>query len=372
MKATGRIRDYDWVLVGLAFSICALGVLMIWSATHNAGRYLANLPTKQLEWIAFGVAIMVVLSLVDYHTILDQAPVLYLLAIAALVAVLLFGHTRFGAKRWLPIPGLGGGGQEGGFLQVSELVKLIIIIVLSRFLSEVRTDRLMLGDLIKVGVLTGVPLALILKQPDLGTALVLVPVAVVGAYLAGIRWQHAAALVLLAAMLVPVGWHFLKPYQKERITTFLRPEEDPKKSGYQILQSQIAVGSGGFWGKGLGNGSQNQLGFVPVRYSDFILAALGEELGFKGVFLTLLLYMALLLRLVHNAHRAKDRAGMFLVMGVAAVLGFHVFVNVAMVIGYMPVTGIPLPLMSYGGSATLFVFMALGLVMNVRIRRFVN
>ena len=173
--------------------------------------------------------------------------------------------------------------------------------------------------------------------------------------------------------MLPVGWHFLKPYQRERVTTFMRPEEDPKGSGYQILQSKIAVGSGGFWGKGLGHGSQNQLGFVPVRYSDFIMAALAEETGFAGVFaLRCCCTWLLLLRLVQNAQRAKDRAGMFLVMGVAAILGFHVLVNVAMVIGFMPVTGIPLPLMSYGGSATLFVFLALGLVMNVRLRRFVN
>jgi rod shape determining protein RodA len=209
-------------------------------------------------------------------------------------------------------------------------------------------------------------------QPDLGTALVLVPLAAVGAYLAGLQWKHSLAIVALAAIMVPVGYHFLKPYQRERVTTFLRPEDDPKGAGYQILQSKIAVGSGGFWGKGLGNGSQNQLGFVPVRYSDFILAALAEELGFAGVFVALLLYMFLLLRLVQNAQRAHDRAGMFLIMGVTAVLGFHVLVNVAMVIGAMPVTGIPLPLMSYGGSATLFVFLALGLVMNVRLRRFVN
>jgi len=221
-------------------------------------------------------------------------------------------------------------------------------------------------------VLTGLPLVLILLQPDLGTALVLVPVTVVGAFLAGIQWKHAVALLVLAALMLPIGWHVLKPYQKERIETFLRPEEDPRGSGYQILQSKIAVGSGGFWGKGIGRGSQNQGGFVPVRYSDFIMAALAEELGFAGVLVTLLLFMALLLRLVQNAQRANDRAGMFLVMGVAAVLGFHLFVNVAMVIGYMPVTGIPLPLLSYGGSATLFVFLALGLVMNVRERRFVD
>ena len=281
-----------------------------------------------------------------------------------LVTVLAVGHSRFGAKRWLPV--------LGQFLQVSELAKLIIIVALARFYTEVRTDELSLADLCKAGVLTAVPVGLILLQPDLGTALVLVPVAVVGAYLAGIQWKHAAVLLLAGAMMLPVGWHFLKPYQKERVTTFLRPEDDPKGSGYQILQSKIAVGSGGFWGKGLGHGSQNQLGFVPVRYSDFIMAALAEETGFAGVFLALVLYAALLLRLIQNAQRAKDRAGMFLVMGVAAILGFHVLVNVAMVIGFMPVTGIPLPLMSYGGSATLFVFLALGLVMNVRLRRFVN
>jgi rod shape determining protein RodA len=226
--------------------------------------------------------------------------------------------------------------------------------------------------LFKACVLTGLPLGLILLQPDLGTAMVLVPVAAVGAYLAGLEWKHIVVIVLAAGLMLPVAWHELKPYQKERVTAFMRPEEDPKGSGYQILQSKIAVGSGGFWGKGLGHGSQNQLGFVPVRYSDFIMAALAEELGFAGVFLALSLYAALLLRLIQNAQRANDREGMFLVMGVAAILGFHVVVNVAMVIGFMPVTGIPLPLMSYGGSATLFVFLALGLVMNVRLRRFVN
>jgi rod shape determining protein RodA len=362
MKEHATIRDYDWWLLTIAFGICGIGVLEIWSATH-ASR-LAGMHTHQMYWIALGFALMMLLSRVDYHTIMDQAPLLYLIGIVALVAVLAVGHTRLGAKRWLPI--------LGGFLQVSELVKLIIIVVLARFFSEVRTDELSLSDLLKAAAMVGLPVGLIMLQPDLGTALVLVPLAAVGAYLAGLQWKHALTVLALAALMLPVGWHFLKPYQKERVSTFLRPEEDPRGAGYQILQSKIAVGSGGFWGKGLGNGSQNQLGFVPVRYSDFILAALAEELGFAGVFAALLLYMFLLLRLVQNAQRAHDRAGMFLVMGVAAVLGFHVLVNVAMVIGYMPVTGIPLPLMSYGGSATLFVFMALGLVMNVRIRRFVN
>ena len=362
MKEGASIRDYDWWLLATALAICGVGILEIWSATHAS--HLAGMHTHQIYWVASGFVLMILVSRLNYHTIMDQAPVLYLIAIIALIAVLAVGHSRFGAKRWLPI--------MGGFLQVSELVKLIIIIVLARFFAEVRTEHLELVDLIKAAFVVGLPLGLIMLQPDLGTALVLVPLAAIGAFLAGLQWKHMLAIVALAAIMVPVGYHFLKPYQKERVTTFLRPEEDPRGAGYQILQSKIAVGSGGFWGKGLGNGSQNQLGFVPVRYSDFILAALAEELGFAGVFVALLLYMFLLLRLVQNAQRANDRAGMFLVMGVAAVLGFHVLVNVAMVIGFMPVTGIPLPLMSYGGSATLFVFLALGLVMNVRIRRFVN
>ncbi|HXQ97913.1 MAG TPA: rod shape-determining protein RodA [Candidatus Limnocylindrales bacterium] len=365
MREKAGIRDYDWWLLAIAGAICLLGVVEIYSATHNIRVPGSPVYMKQLYWLGLGVICMLIISRVNYHRVLEQAPVLYLIGIVALAAVLAVGQTRLGAKRWVHL--------MGESFQVSELFKLIIIIVLARFYSEVRTDKLTLGDFIKIGVLTGLPLLMILKQPDLGTALVLIPVAVVGAYLAGIQWKHAVALLVLAAVLIPVGWHYvLKPYQKERVQTFLRPEDDPKKSGYQILQSEIAVGAGGFWGKGLGRGSQNQGGFVPVRYSDFILAALAEETGFIGVFITLALYTALLLRLVHNAQRAMDRSGMYLVMGVAAILGFHLLVNAAMMIGKMPVTGIPLPLMSYGGSVTLFVFLALGLVMNVRIRRFVN
>ncbi|HEX9344565.1 MAG TPA: rod shape-determining protein RodA [Candidatus Acidoferrum sp.] len=362
MNETTTTRDYDWWLLAIIAAICALGVVEIYSATH--GSVLVGMHSKQIRWLVIGFALMFVLSRIDYHLIMDQAPVLYIVGISALVAVLLVGHTRFGAKRWIPV--------LGEFLQVSELVKLIIIIVLARFFAEVRTDELSLQDLIKAGLLVGIPLVLILKQPDLGTALVLMPMLIVGAFLAGLQWKHAAVIILIGVLMLPVGWHFLKPYQKERVTSFLHPEEDAKGSGYQVLQSKIAVGSGGFWGKGFGNGSQNQLGYIPVRYSDFIMSAWAEEQGFKGVLLALGLYMALLLRLVQNAQRAKDRAGMFLVMGVTAALGFHVLVNVAMVIGAMPVTGIPLPLMSYGGSATLFVFLAIGLVMNVRLRRFVN
>ncbi len=366
MKDRPRVQDFDWTLLAIVGAISGIGVLEIYSSTHASG--MAGMQWKQLIWIAAGVAGMFLISRIDYHTLLDQAPAFYAFGVFSLLVVLVIGYSRLGAKRWISIGGVAN-------LQVSELMKLIIIIVLARFFSEVRTDRLTLRDLVKVALLTIVPVALILKQPDLGTAMVLVPVAVVGAFLAGIEWKHLAVGVILIGALIPVGWHMrthLKPYQQQRIETFLHPEEDQRGAGYQILQSEIAVGSGGFWGKGFGKGSQNQLGFVPVRYSDFILAALAEEQGFIGVCIVLLLYLGLILRLVDNAQKAKDRAGMYVVAGVTAILGFHVLVNASMVIGYMPVTGIPLPLMSYGGSSTAFVFLALGLVMNVRMRRFVN
>ncbi len=366
MKNRPHVQDFDWILLAIVGAISGLGVLEIYSSTHASA--MAGMQWKQLIWIGVGIAGMFLISRVDYHSLMDQAPALYLVGVAGLLVVLVLGYSRLGAKRWISLGGLVN-------LQVSEIMKLIIIIVLARYFAEVHTDRLTLTDLAKISALTLIPVVLILKQPDLGTALVLTPVAIIGAFFAGIEWKHAAVGLLVLALLVPLGWNMrrhLKPYQQQRIQTFLHPEQDQRGAGYQILQSEIAVGSGGFWGKGFGKGSQNQLGFVPVRYSDFILAALAEEQGFIGVCVVLLLYLGLILRLVDNAQKAKDRAGMYVVMGVTAILGFHVLVNAAMVIGDVPVTGIPLPLMSYGGSATAFVFLALGLVMNVRMRRFVN
>src|SRR5262245_41699224 len=224
MKEAPGTRDYDWWLLAILAAICALGVLEIYSATK--GNSLAGMHTKQIRWLLIGFILMFVLSRLDYHLILDQAPILYLIGVAALVAVLLVGHTRFGAKRWINVPGI------GELLQVSELVKLIIIIVLARFFAEVRSDELDLRYLIKAGWLVGVPLVLIVKQPELGTALVLMPMVAVGAFLAGLKWQHAAVFSLAGILLIgavfypPVSRRILKPYQRERITSFLHPEED--------------------------------------------------------------------------------------------------------------------------------------------------
>ncbi len=213
-----------------------------------------------------------------------------------------------------------------------------------------------LSDIMKAGLIAGVPMLLVLKQPDLGTALTYVPVALMGLFLGGIQFRHAAAILLVAGVLMPAVWHYgLKPYQKDRLTSFLHPEADSQKTGYQLEQSKIAVGSGGIWGKGVRKGSQTQGSFLPEPHTDFIFAAWSEEHGFVGAVALLLLYFMVLMRLIHNAQTAPDSAGGFVVMGVVAVLLF-----------------IPLPLMSYGGSSVLFMFLALGIVMNIRMRRFVN
>jgi rod shape determining protein RodA len=256
-------------------------------------------------------------------------------------------------------------------------VKLVLIIVAARFFWEVVANgrELTWGDIGKAGLLVGVPLIMVLKQPDLGTSLTYIPVLVCGLFLGGIRWRQAAIIVLTVGVLGGVGLasgKLLKPYQRARLTAFMNPDSDPKASGYQIRQSLIAVGSGGLWGKGANHGTQTQGDFLPIPYTDFIFAAFCEEHGFIGAIVVLLLYFLILVRLIQNAQTASDPPGTLIVMGVMSVLLFQIAVNIGMCVGLMPVTGIPLPLMSYGGSSILFTFLSLGIVMNIRMRRFVN
>ncbi|MFQ5663883.1 MAG: rod shape-determining protein RodA [Terriglobia bacterium] len=359
-----RYRELDWLLLAAVLLIAVLGLVEIYSTTQNLARF-TGLHLRQLVWMGIGLLMMVVVARIDYHSLLDQAPLIYVVTLGGLVAVLFFGKEMFGARRWLEVAGL--------TFQVSELAKWSIIVVLAKYLSEIRGDTLTLKQVAKVAVLVGVPMGLIAAQPDLGTALSLIPIGATGVFLAGLRRQQVLGLGLAALLLMPAGWWLLRPYQRARLEAFVQPGRGSQGPGYQTMQSKIAVGSGGFWGKGMGNKeSQNQLGFIPVRHAEFIFAAYAEEQGFAGVLLALSLYLLLLLRLLHNVETAPDRAGALLVAGVLTLLAFHLLVNVGMVIGYVPVTGIPLPLMSYGGSATITMFMMLGLVMSVRMRRFVN
>ncbi len=359
------VKDFDWFLLVLILALCALGIMQIYSTTYHTK--FAGAQLRQVYWILLGLAVMFLLTFIDYHALMEHWPLFYLFSVVMLGLVLLLGKKAFGSRRWLLIGDV--------HFQVSEFAKFAIILALASYFSEPRQEqeRLSTGDLAKVSLLAGFPMALVLLQPDLGTALTFAPIVAVSLFLGGLRLKHFVVVLVAAALSVPVGWHYvLKPYQKARLTTFLNPEVDPQKAGYQLLQSKIAVGSGGLWGKGTAKGSQTQLLFLPVPHTDFIFAAFAEEHGFFGVLSALLLYFLVLMRLVHNAQTAPDRAGVFLIMGVVGVLLFHILVNVGMVVGYMPVTGIPLPLMSYGGSSILFTFAALGLVNNVRLRRFVN
>ncbi len=363
MKRYISFRDFDWTLLAMVVGICALGVMEIYSATLNTK--FAGAHTKQIYWMLAGMGVMFLVSLVNYHTLLDKVPWIYGGAIVSLLAVLMLGKKYLGARRWIQLPG-------GQHFQPSEWVKLILILAMAKYFSDARSREASLSDIVKAGALVGVPMRMVLAQPDMGTSLTYIPVAIMGLFLGGLRLKHAAVILLCAALMMPIAWHGLKPYQRDRLTSFLEPEADPQHKGYQVIQSLIAVGSGGIWGKGTTKGSQTQGLFLPVPQTDFIFAAFAEEHGFVGALGVLLLYFLVLMRLVHNAQTAPDRAGTLVVMGVVAVLTFHVLVNVGMVVGFMPVTGIPLPLMSYGGSSVLFTFLALGIVMNVRMRRFVN
>jgi rod shape determining protein RodA len=355
-------RDFDWPLLAVALIICALGVLQIYSATHDT-RW-QDAWWKQIIWIAIAMGLMWIASSIDYHTLLAQVPLMYGLSIASLIAVLAVGRLVFGSRRWIHVLGFN--------FQISEFVKLVIILMVARYLSELKSDRVRARDLLKLGGLVGIPVALVMYQPDLGTGLTYLPILAAGILIAGIRWHYLAAIALVGALALPVGWLFLKDYQRTRLVTFIEPSRDPRGAGYQVIQSKIAVGDGGMWGRGVTRGTQTQLRFLPVPHTDFIFSAFAEEHGFVGVAVVLGLYFLLLMQIVQNAQMAPDRSGMYICMGVATLLLFHLLVNVGMVVGRMPVTGIPLPLMSSGGSNMFSVFMMLGLVNNVRLRRFVG
>jgi rod shape determining protein RodA len=359
--------NVDWVLLGVALLLSGIGVLTILSAAHSghgSGLYL-----KQLYLVGLGLPCLLVSLLVDYRRLADRAVPLYLLAVGALVYVLFFGPRIAATRRWITVGSLHGSIQ----LQPSELVKLVAALFVAKVFAESRSESLGLRDVLGPGAAVGLLALLIAAEPDLGTAFCLVPLFLSVAFLAGLRMRAVLALFLVLLMVGGLGWQFaLKDYQKTRIYTFLDPSLDPKGAGYQKIQSQIAVGSGGLLGKGYQQGSQAQLGYLPARHTDFVFSVLAEEMGFVGVLTVLALYLLLLWRMLETAQLARDRVGAFLAAGIAATFAFQVVYNVAMVAGLLPVKGLPLPLMSYGGSSILSSLLAVGLILNVRMRRFAN
>ena len=360
---------FDWLLFAASLVIAGIGLTMIYSTTyvtlpdgpgHAGARFWV-----QLYAVGLGLMALVVLLALDYRFLAEHSLFLYGGLVLLLIYVLVDGVRAGGSTRWISL---------GPFnLQPSEFGRLTLALILAMYFGENRRGARSYGDLIIAGAFFLVPFLLIAKQPDLGTAVTLVPVCFGIAYLAGLRLRLIAIVAIAAVLLAPIAWKVaLKDYQKSRINTFLDPEKDARGAGYQQIQARITVGSGGLKGKGFMKGTQGQYKFLPVADNDFIFSVLAEEQGFIGVLVVLGLYLFVILRSLEAARLAKDRIGAYLVGGIISGFAFQVIYNITMSAGLAPVKGLTLPLMSYGGSSMIASLAAFGLVLNVRMRRFTN
>ncbi|HET8796946.1 MAG TPA: rod shape-determining protein RodA [Thermoanaerobaculia bacterium] len=356
--------NIDFNFLGTAVVLAAIGCLLVYSATYYSDPGL-NFARKQILWVFIGVALMIAFMVVDYHILFDVAPILYGIGVVLLLYLLVFGKLTANVKSWIHIAGFQ--------FQPSEFMKIFTALMLARFFdSNDRAYLDMRSFLMAMGII-GLPVGLIIIQPDFGTAASFFPLVAVAMFFGGIRARVWIAMILIAVISMPVAYYFfLKPYQRERIMIFLNPERDPLGTGYQVSQAKIAIGSGGIHGKGFKHGTQAKLEYLPARHTDFIFAVLGEEWGFIGVVIVLGLYLFLVVQALTFAKHARDRGGTFLIICLISFVIFHVLINISMQIGILPTTGIPLPLLSYGGSSTMMFFIAIGLILNVDMRRFVN
>jgi rod shape determining protein RodA len=354
----------DFNFLGTAIVLAMIGCLLVYSATFFNEPGLGTFK-RQLLWAAIGLALAIIIMTIDYHVLFDIAPILYGIGIILLIYLLVWGQVTANVKSWIRI---------GGFqFQPSEFMKVFTALMVARYFDSNDRAYLDLKSFITVMGIIGLPVGLIIVQPDFGTAASFFPLFAVAMFFGGIRPRIWMAMILVVAIALPLGWMlFLKPYQKERIMIFLNPERDPLGSGYQVTQAKIAIGSGGIHGKGYLHGTQGKFGFVPEHHTDFIFSVLGEEWGFVGVIVVLSLYLYLVMQALTFAKHARDRGGTFLIICLIMFVVFHVLINVSMQIGILPTTGIPLPLISYGGSSTMMFFMAIGLIANVDMRRYVN
>jgi rod shape determining protein RodA len=347
-------------MLGAVLALCLIGVVQIYSATGGNSLYVT-----QVYGIGLGLIAMAACLVIDYRTLTDKSHFIYVGVVLLLVYVLFLGAVRGGSRRWIDLGPVN--------LQPSEFAKAALALVLAKFFGESRRGSVTRADLVVAAALTAVPLLIIARQPDLGTAVTLVPVLLATAYVAGMPMRIFGILAIVGVLVTPVAWRFaLQDYQKERISTFLDPSQDAKGAGYQQIQARITVGSGGLFGKGFAKGTQGQLRFLPVAHNDFIFSVLAEEHGFAGVVVTLGLYLFVILRSLEAASLAKDRLGVYLVLGVLASFSFQVVYNITMSAGLAPVKGLTLPLMSYGGSSMIATLAGFGLILNVRMRRFTN
>jgi len=372
MLSQRRFANLPWSTVALVFAIALIGLAAVYSATYTS-RGPSPLFTRQLVWISAGAIVMFLALILDYHTVGRYAYILYALSLVLLLLVMVMGKTGMGAQRWLAI---------GPFaFQPSEFAKLSLTLALARYFAEdPKQGNYELRDLAIPVAMVLVPLLLVLKQPDLGTAIMLLLTSSLIVMLAGVRLRSIVTVVVIGATIAslvflvpPVRhkiWGSLKPYQQNRIKAFIDPGSDPLGSGYHANQSKIAVGSGQITGKGYRKGTQSQMAFLPERHTDFIFAVIAEETGLVGTSMLLFLYLVLLLIGVDTARNAKDRLGVLMAGGIVSMISLYVFINMGMAVGIVPVVGVPLPLVSYGGTSIITTFLALGLLLNIQARRF--
>jgi len=363
MLSRRLLRNLDFITIGTVSLLILISLIIISSATH------ANTPSGDRYWYverqgifaAVNIIIIFILLNFDYKVLGKMANTLYGINMIMLLAVMFIGQSALGAQRWIQLGPIS--------LQPSEFSKLIMIIALADMLDRKKGQLNSFQDIIPIFLYVGIPFLLVLKQPDLGTSLVFMAILFGMIFIAGIRTKLLMIIFGAGITFMPIFWHFLKDYQKQRLTVFIDPNVDPLGSGYHIIQSKIAIGSGMLFGKGLFGGTQSQLNFLPENHTDFIFAVIGEELGFVGAALILLLYFIVLYRGIKIAGSARDNFGMLLATGITSMLAFHVLVNVGMTAGIMPVTGIPLPLMSYGVSALTTNMVSIGILLNIYMRR---
>lgn len=358
--STRWLRKMDWVLIGATVLLAAFGVVALISTRHGFADAASFLRVRALH-LSLGAIALVVMAAADYRRIAGPWKVIYAGTLLLLGSVLVIGETRMGAQRWIAL------GPFGGF-QPSEVAKLALVITLAGYLDGVKSLP-RLRSLFPSGLHIAIPVVLIVRQPDLGTALVLLAVLAAVLYVAGARTQDMVGVAVAAAVAAPFLWRFLHEYQRRRLAAFLDPGADPLGAGYALIQSKIAIGSGQILGKGLFAGTQSLLRFIPEQHTDFVFTVVGEELGLVGATLLLGLYLLWLWRALRIAAGARDRLGALLATGIAAMVAFHVVVNVGMTVGLLPVTGIPLPLVSHGGTVILTTLAGTGMLLSINLRR---
>jgi rod shape determining protein RodA len=365
MMIDRRLVEYfDWWMLGLTMVLAAVGLVALYSAVHaGADSGQAVLFTRQLVWYGVGTGVMVIAFLFNYKTFEKWANFIYLFCVLLLVAVLLFGKFVSGSQRWLAFGPVS--------IQPSEMIKLGVIVVLAKYYARVASPAgVGVRELATPVILTAIPFALIVRQPDLGTALIVALIAGSITLYVKIERRTLIGLIIGAALTIPMVWTLLKGYQRQRILTFLDPERDPLGAGYHIIQSKIAIGSGMLYGKGFLKGTQNALDFLPEQHTDFIFSVLAEEWGLMGTILLLLAFLLTIAWGLQIAQRSRDPFGTILAVGVTSMLFWQVFINIGMVMGLMPVVGVTLPFISYGGSSIITMMAGIGLLLNVSMRRF--